>query len=81
MYALTIPPDFPVGGYRVEIEVIPEDSRSGNKHEVEKEIVVLFNPWCKGKEKGIERETERENSHPVKCSFERNKIIMYILGM
>ena len=48
VYALTIPPDFPVGGYRVEIEVTPENSWNSSKLEVEKEIVVLFNPWCKG---------------------------------
>ena len=55
MYALTVPPDFPVGGYRVEIEVTPENSWNSSKLEVEKEIVVLFNPWCKGEE-WIERE-------------------------
>ena len=48
MYALTIPADFPVGGYRMEIEVTPENSWSSSKHEVDKEIVVLFNPWSKG---------------------------------
>lgn len=40
----------------MEIEVTPENSWSSSKHEVDKEIVVLFNPWCKGEERERERE-------------------------
>ena len=47
-FALMLPPDFPVGCYRVEIEVTPENTWKSSKFDVEKEFVVLFNPWCKG---------------------------------
>ena len=52
VFALTIPPDFPVGSYRVEMEVTPEDSWNTTEFDVPKEFVVLFNPWCKGEEGG-----------------------------
>ena len=48
-----IPADFPVGSYRMEVEVTPENSWNTKQFNVEKEIVALFNPWCKG-----ERERE-----------------------
>ena len=48
-FALSLPADFPIGSYRVELEVTPENSWNGSKFDVEKEVVVLFNPWCKGK--------------------------------
>lgn len=46
--SLSLPPDFPVGSYRLEVEVQPEGSRMREKLNVDKEMVVIFNPWCKG---------------------------------
>lgn len=46
--SLSLPPDFPVGSYRLEVEVQPEGSRTREKLKVDKEMVVIFNPWCKG---------------------------------
>ncbi len=37
-----------MGSYRVEAEVSPEHSRERSRLEYEREVVVLFNPWCKG---------------------------------
>ena len=46
--SLSLPPDFPVGSYCLELEVQPEGSRAREKLKVDKEMVVIFNPWCKG---------------------------------
>ena len=35
------------------IEVIPQDSKQGLSQEAERKIVVLFNPWCKGRSIGL----------------------------
>ena len=43
-----MPADFPVGRYRVVVEVAPEGSKRGEEQDAEREVVVLFNPWCKG---------------------------------
>ena len=44
-----MPADAPVGGYQGYVRL----PAGGNKHdsvwEMEKEIVILFNPWCKGR--------------------------------
>ena len=47
-FSLLMPADFPVGRYRMVVEVAPEGSKRGEEQDAEREVVVLFNPWCKG---------------------------------
>ena len=49
-YSLMLPADFPVGSYHIVVEVTPQDSKQGERQDVDREMVVLFNPWCRGAE-------------------------------
>ena len=46
--SLLIPEDFPVGRYRMVVKVAPEGSKRGGEQDADREVVILFNPWCKG---------------------------------
>lgn len=43
--SLLLPADFPVGSYRIVVEVTPEGNKQGEKKDADTELVVLFNPW------------------------------------
>ena len=47
-FSIPLPATMPVGSYRVALDVSPEQSRAKNSFEYEREVVILFNPWCKG---------------------------------
>lgn len=49
-YSLMLPADFPVGSYHIVVEVTPQDSKQGERQDVDREMVVLFNPWSRGAE-------------------------------
>lgn len=58
--SLKFPADFPVGKYRLVVEVTPEHSRRGFDKDAEKELVVLFNPWAQEDTVALKTEAERE---------------------
>ena len=47
--SLLMPADFPVGRYRMVVAVAPEGSKRGERLDADKDMVVLFNPWCEGR--------------------------------
>lgn len=52
-YRVHVPPDAPVGSYKGYVRVPVGRGKPDSVWEMEKDIVLLFNPWCKGKLSGI----------------------------
>ena len=46
--SLVLPADFPVGKYRITVEVTPQGSKQEMRKDGDREMVVLFNPWANG---------------------------------